>query len=122
MGQGQQTTGQARLGEHYIGEITSGRDGLSDSVEERARQVGIETRRSLGNHVEMKLADLMVQRGTRTGEVVVNNAPCGWEPGALPGCHQFLDRFLPAGSSMTVHGTDADGQHVSQTYYGKAQR
>lgn len=120
VGSGRPTVGHGTIGGRPIGEMRSGRDGLSERIEERVRAVGIRTRRALGNHVEMKLASLLVDSQTREGTIVINNAPCGSEPGSFPGCEQYLDRFLPQGYSLTVHGTTAQGKKFSQTYHGKA--
>ncbi|NYH79911.1 hypothetical protein FHR84_003260 [Actinopolyspora biskrensis] len=120
VGSGRPTIGQAKINGRHIGEMRSGRDGLSERVDERVRAVGIRTRRQLGNHVEMKLASLLIDSQARHGEIVINNAPCGTEPGAFAGCDQHLERFLPSGYSLTVYGTTAQGRKFAQTYHGKA--
>ncbi|WP_184724352.1 DddA-like double-stranded DNA deaminase toxin [Saccharopolyspora phatthalungensis] len=36
------------------------------------------------------------------------------------GCDQVVERFLPNGYTLTVHGTTQDGKPFSKTYKGKA--
>jgi hypothetical protein len=75
----------------------------------------------MAHHVEMKTAMMMIRLGERHGKLTLNHAPCGSEPGETGGCHEFLPRILPAGFSLTVLGTDANGKPFKRTYKGTAQ-
>lgn len=35
------------------------------------------------------------------------------------GCHQTLERYLPSGYTLTVHGTTQQGRPFSWTYRGQ---
>lgn len=75
----------------------------------------------LSSHVEMKVAASMLQRGKQHSELVINHAPCGSQPHQqYSGCDQELERFLPEGRSLTVHGTTQQGKWFSHTYHGKS--
>ncbi|MBB5159912.1 hypothetical protein BJ970_007512 [Saccharopolyspora phatthalungensis] len=99
--------------------VQSGADGFSDMVDQRLQEIGVRRPLDLRRHVEMKIAAMMTRTGDQHQEVVINHAPCGSEPGQTRGCHDMLERFLPRGRSMTVHGTTADGKPFSHTYHGK---
>ncbi|WP_301296824.1 DddA-like double-stranded DNA deaminase toxin [Prauserella halophila] len=64
--------------------------------------------------VEMKLAAHMADNNITEVTVVINNRPC---QGALS-CDNLVSVLLPAGSSLTVHGTEPDGTPFMQTYRG----
>ncbi|WP_083822068.1 DddA-like double-stranded DNA deaminase toxin [Saccharopolyspora spinosa] len=51
---------------------------------------------------------------------MINHVPCGSQPGKKRGCDQVLERFLPKGYTLTVHGTTQDGRPFSKTYRGQA--
>jgi hypothetical protein len=103
------------------GQMTSGRDGTwTPEIQRRLRALGIRVRMRLENHVEMKVAQMMIHTGSRTGEVVINHVPCGSLPRQAIGCHQVLERYLPSGHTLTVHGTTQQGRPFSWTYRGQA--
>ncbi|GAA2676491.1 hypothetical protein GCM10010428_39070 [Actinosynnema pretiosum subsp. pretiosum] len=102
--------------------FTSGDDGTwGPAVRERMAALGIRTRMRIYQHVEMKVAMMMVGTGRRSVALVINNAPCGSQPGQVAlGCHQALERFLPEGSELVVHGSTSAGEPCSWAYRGKA--
>lgn len=51
----------------------------------------------------------------------MNNVPSGYQA-RFTGCHQVLARFLPRGSTLTVHGTDQQGRPFRFTYRGSAEQ
>ncbi|WP_139273997.1 DddA-like double-stranded DNA deaminase toxin [Saccharopolyspora flava] len=122
-GQGDRTVGYA---DGAVGQpFTSGHDQTwTPLILERARAVGLPARFAglLGSHVEMKVATAMIQRGRRHSELVINHVPCGSQAGQRPGCHQALEKYLPEGHTLTVHGTTQGGEPYSHTYHGRAQR
>ncbi|GAA1253241.1 hypothetical protein GCM10009676_45400 [Prauserella halophila] len=75
----------------------------------------------MAHHVEMKTAAMMIRLGERNGTLTLNHAPCGSEPDETGGCHDYLARILPLGFSLTVLGTDANGNPFTRTYKGTAQ-
>lgn len=107
------------MGSTRVGEMRSGEDGLTGQVNRRLRAVRIRSRRMLGMHVGMTVAVMMMDARVRTGTIVINNAPCGSEDDNSPGCHQYLERFLACGYSLTVSGTTAAGQPFSYVCIGK---
>jgi hypothetical protein len=72
------------------------------------------------NHVEMKAVAAMIASGSMNARVIINHAPCGSEPRNGIGCEQFLPAIIPAGSTLTVLGTDAQGNPFERIYDGKA--
>jgi hypothetical protein len=115
-------TGYVVIDGREYGLITATRrDPWTSSVQERLDRLGFGTRYDwLSNHVEMKVVVAMIQSGKRIATVTINNAPCGSQSGDFRGCHQLLAGFLPRGSSLTVLGTDVNGQPFQHTYQGKA--
>lgn len=99
--------------------MQSGDDPYSDMVDERLRDLGVRRPGTLRRHVEMKAAAMLARSGDQHQEIVINHAPCGSEPAATRGCHAILEPFLPAGRSLTVHGTTADGAPFTHTYRGR---
>ena len=63
---------------------------------------------SITSHVEIKFAMLMWRRGLRDATIVINNLPCKGDSS----CEEWLDKFLPPGATLTVHGPD----NFKQTY------
>jgi Double-stranded DNA deaminase toxin A len=117
----ERTVGQVMLAGTSVGQMTSGRDGTwTSDVQRRLRELGSRVRIRLENHVEMKVAHMMIYAGSQTGEVVINHVPCGSLPQQAIGCHQVLERYLPSGYTLTVHGTTQQGQPFSWTYRGQA--
>jgi hypothetical protein len=58
----------------------------------------------VASHAEMKVAAIIREQHTRTGQaqhatIVINNLPC---EGPF-GCDELLPTMLPAGCSLTVH-------------------
>jgi hypothetical protein len=74
----------------------------------------------LGSHVEMKVATMMIMEGRERSELVINHVPCGSQQGDPRGCHQVLERYLPKGYTLTVHGTTQTNEAFSHTYRGRA--
>ncbi|MDQ3402415.1 MAG: hypothetical protein M3548_03345 [Actinomycetota bacterium] len=75
--------------------------------------------RQYSNHVEMKAVMMLVMSNGKSACVVVNHAPCGSEAGVPIGCDILLPRVIPRGSSVTVLGTDAQGNPFERTYSGE---
>lgn len=102
--------------------LTSGFDQTwSVEVRRNAVERGIppQAARFLSAHVELKAAEQMIREGRQSSELVINNVPCDLQPGKGIGCEQAIERYLPAGSSLTVHGTTEDGNPFTRTYKGK---
>lgn len=118
----EQTVGRVVLaGTFFFGQMTSGRDGTwTPEIQRRLPALGIRVRMRLENHVEMKVAQMMINTGNPTGEVVINHVPCGVRPQQAIGCHQMLERYLPSGYTLTVHGTTQQGLPFSWSYRGQA--
>lgn len=119
--QGDQTTGY--VDGSLVEQFTSGNDGTwTPYVRERGRALGVPEAimERLASHVELKAAARMIQRGQQHSELVINHVPCGSQPHQRPGCHQAVERFLPEGHSLTVHGTTQQGKPYSHTYRGQA--
>jgi hypothetical protein len=115
--------GHATLDGTYVGELTPARDDpLIQQVKERLVRLGAPDTivGQIANHVEMKVAAMMVAQGTKHGEVTINNFPCGIDPKRRDACHYALEPFLPRGSTLTVYGTTNTGAPFEQTYVGKA--
>ncbi|HEX5405448.1 MAG TPA: DddA-like double-stranded DNA deaminase toxin [Pseudonocardiaceae bacterium] len=113
--------GRVLVGGRDLHTMASGRDGTwTPDIRRRPAELGIRTTLRLENHVEMKVAQLMIQLGERDGQVVINHAPCGSQRPMRSGCHQVLARYLPQGYTLTVYGTTRDGLPFSHTYEGRA--
>ncbi|SDD25221.1 DddA-like double-stranded DNA deaminase toxin [Actinokineospora iranica] len=86
----------------------------------------IENSRFLASHVEIKVATMMIHTGRRHVEISINHAPCADKKRRYglpyPGCDTTLPRYLPAGATLTVHGTTEDGKPYTRTYTGNPQR
>ncbi|MBK1784453.1 hypothetical protein JHE00_08950 [Prauserella sp. ASG 168] len=111
------------LGGRKLGHITPDRDDPwtgEARTELVKRGIPNAVARRLANHVEMKTATMMIRLGERHGRLTLNHAPCGSEPGATGGCHEYLPDILPAGFSLTVLGTDVNGTPFKRTYKGTA--
>lgn len=100
--EGRKTHGRWVDTDGRVQELTSGHDEHSEEAWHLLKQAGLlpARRPAVVDHVEMKLATRMVQRGTRHTELVVNNRPCG----GFLGCDALLPVILPEGYSLTVHG------------------
>lgn len=114
-----------RYADGEIGQpFTSGNDAVwSPVIEQRLRSSGeaVDVARRLKSHVELKIAAMMLARGRRHSEAVINHVPCGSQRGEdYRGCHEALSAFLPEGATLTVHGTTQEGKHYSHTYRGGA--
>lgn len=120
---GDRTVGKVKIGDQALpSEFQSGqRDVWSDEAAQRITELGIRVPAYLAYHVEARAAAMMIRSGVTSGEVVINNVPCGYQT-RPPGCHQLLEPFLPAGSQVTVSGTDRKGRPYRRTYNGKATR
>ncbi|WP_371878892.1 DddA-like double-stranded DNA deaminase toxin [Amycolatopsis roodepoortensis] len=73
----------------------------------------------LSNHVELKVATDMIMQGKTESELVINNQPCQATGPTRPGCDETLERYLPEGTKLTVHGTTQQGEPFSRIYRGK---
>lgn len=112
------------LGSRKLGHITPNRDDpWTAEARKELVQRGFRTiiAQRMAHHVEMKTAAMMIRLGERHGTLTLNHAPCGSEPGETGGCHNYLARILPLGFSLTVLGTDANGNPFKRTYKGTAQ-
>ncbi|RLK60074.1 DddA-like double-stranded DNA deaminase toxin [Actinokineospora cianjurensis] len=120
-GKKMQIVGLVQLDGRDFGAITATRsDSWADSVARRLAELG--GNMNLFNHVEMKTVAMMLETGAKHGQVIMNHAPCGSERGHPPGCEQALPSFIPAGRSLTVLGTDAQGNPFERTYHGEGTR
>ncbi|WP_084467476.1 DddA-like double-stranded DNA deaminase toxin [Actinokineospora inagensis] len=117
-------TGWVLLDGKDFGEVTATRrDPWAEQAAQRIRELRVPNADRLGNHVEVKVAVMQVAMQRKDGCVVINNAPCGSQPGSYPpGCHGTLPRILPKGYTLTVLGTDTQGNPFKHTYHGRATR
>lgn len=76
--------------------------------------------RVLRSHVEMKVATMMIAEGRKNCELTINHAPCPLGTPMQAGCDSVLERYLPKGYTLTVHGTTQEGGPYSKTYWGRA--
>jgi hypothetical protein len=105
------------------GPFVSGRDqAWTPAIEQRMAELGLSQylARLLRSHVELKVATMMLMARRPTCVLLINHAPCGSEAGDPPGCDQTVERYLPVGYTLTVHGTTMDGSPFSRTYEGQA--
>ncbi|MFK0244608.1 DddA-like double-stranded DNA deaminase toxin [Amycolatopsis azurea] len=83
--------------------ITSGLDDRTGRVDEILRESGCTMRPvTAAADVELKLAAEMRDSGITEASVVINNEPCTGKTS----CDGLLGIVLPAGSKLTVHGTN----------------
>jgi hypothetical protein len=117
-------TGHIEIGGRSYGTLTATtQDHWTRDAVQRVRLLGFSfAEMRLANHVEMKAVVIMIQNGATDGRVIINHSPCGSEPGAAGGCDSLLPHFIPAGSTLTVMGTDANGSSFLRSYTGKARR
>lgn len=115
-------TGYVVVNDKDYGKLTATRrDTWAADVAARLQRLGLDRFvDQFAHHVEMKAAMAMIVSGARTGQVTINHMPCGAAPGERRGCHATLPEFLPKGSSLTVLGTDTQGQPFHHTYEGRA--
>ncbi|MCP2301130.1 SCP1.201-like deaminase [Actinokineospora globicatena] len=122
-GTGMPIVGYVQLDGQDFGSITAIRtDPWATAVARRVLALKLRRGKTLFNHVEMKTVAMMIETGAKHGQVIINHAPCGSERNKPPGCEQALPEFIPAGRSLTVLGTDAQGQPFKRTYHGKAEK
>jgi hypothetical protein len=62
----------------------------------------------------------LLPRRVREGEERERTVGQGSLPRQAIGCHQVLERYLPSGYILTVHGTTQQGRPFSWTYRGQA--
>lgn len=95
-----------------VQEIVSGESGPDYHLaRERAWSAGVAPHPWVfdgASHVEIKVASRMYDTWRQTGQpqhetIVINNRPCHRDQ---LDCEFVLDRFLPPGSTLTVHGPD----------------
>ncbi|MDQ3401777.1 MAG: hypothetical protein M3548_00055 [Actinomycetota bacterium] len=117
-------TGHVLLDGRDVGTISATRaDVWTDEVAARIDSLGMpDDMFALTNHVEMKTVAMMIRNGARYARVIINHAPCGSGPGLMIGCDQFLSDFIPKGYSLTVLGTDQNGNPFKRTYHGRVGR
>ncbi|RLK59676.1 DddA-like double-stranded DNA deaminase toxin [Actinokineospora cianjurensis] len=115
-------TGILEINGTPFGELSATRqDDWARGSAERSRQLGIhDDAEGITHHVEMKAVIVMITSGATRARVIINHAPCGSEPGLAGGCHRLLPWFIPRGSSLTVLGTDAQGEPFQRIYEGRA--
>ncbi|MGX7825496.1 DddA-like double-stranded DNA deaminase toxin [Actinokineospora sp. 24-640] len=116
-------TGIVEVGGRFLGEISATTTDIwTEEVARRTQRLGLTdpTVRVLYNHVEMKTVAMMIRSGATHARIVINHAPCGSEPRAGKGCDAYLPEFIPAGSTLTVLGTDRNGNPFRRDYTGKA--
>ena len=105
-GSGQKTHGRWIAPGGTAQSVVSGRDELTERVNDVLRQLGCPTLPVIASaDVEMKLATLMRDQGDKNPAmrhvtVVINHRPC---KGRL-GCESLLPVLLPEGYTLTVHG------------------
>jgi len=58
----------------------------------------------IASHVEAHAAAIMRTQGIKKATLYINRIPC--TDARPPGCHLMLNRMLPEGSQLTVHGPD----------------
>lgn len=62
----ERTLGQVMLAGTSVGQMISGRDGTwTSDIQRRLRELGVRVRIRLENHVEMKVAQMMIHAGSR---------------------------------------------------------
>ncbi|HVK21299.1 MAG TPA: DddA-like double-stranded DNA deaminase toxin [Actinokineospora sp.] len=115
-------TGHIEIDGRDYGQLTAThQDVWAVEVAQRIRTLGLPADAlNVKNHVEMKAVLVMVTSGARNARVIINHAPCGSEPRAPIGCAQFLPVFIPEGCTVTVLGTDAQGNPFQQEFRGRA--
>lgn len=101
--------------------VRSGKDEWTSHVKDRMKQLGLrepENGPPISQHVEMKVAARMIEGNHRNVELTINHATCGSQYYQPSGCHQMLQRFLPKGYTLTVHGTTQTGKPFTEIYRG----
>ncbi|GAA2696367.1 MULTISPECIES: DddA-like double-stranded DNA deaminase toxin [Actinosynnema] len=85
------------------GSLVSGEEPDAKAVDVALRETGYWPRGVLWvtTHVEMKLAVHMRTANIRHATLVINSVPCA----EVLGCKNLIGVLLPAGYSLTVHGT-----------------
>ncbi|MDU0288512.1 DddA-like double-stranded DNA deaminase toxin [Saccharothrix longispora] len=96
--------------------IISGRDEHAKAADARLKGMGIPGPAAKTADVEIKLAARMVEEGIRHVTVIINNIPC---VGRF-GCDTLVPILLPAGATLTVHGTTEKGERFRKRYTGGA--
>jgi hypothetical protein len=92
--------GIIRAGDEDVA-LRSGYDGPADQLP-RPRP-GMHNR--IASHVEAHAAATMRLNGLKEATLYINRIPCQ-DVGRSPGCHFMLERMLPEGAKLTVHGPD----------------
>jgi hypothetical protein len=92
-------------------EIVSGEGAAADRAAEFLKSLNMPRRGVpfIASHVETKLAVHMRDTGLRHATVLINNLPC---PG-LFGCEALIGMILPAGSTLTIYGSDGYEQTIA---------
>jgi hypothetical protein len=92
-------------------EIVSGEGAAADTAAEFLESLNMPRRGVpfIASHVETKLAVHMRNTGIRHATVLINNLPC---PG-LFGCEALIGMILPAGSTLTIYGSDGYEQTIA---------
>ena len=115
-GTGQKTRGYWIGADGTAQPVVSGRDDDADEADARLRDMGMPRKSAKTGDVEIKLATRMVREGIRHATILINNEPC---IGPF-GCDTLVPALLPEGASLTVYGTDEQGERVRKRYTGGA--
>jgi SCP1.201-like deaminase len=90
--------------------LKSGYDGPSKQLPTDRSTPGMHN--NIKSHVEAHAAATMRLEGIQDATLYINRIPCTDE--RPPGCHFMLERMLPEGATLTVHGPD----NFKWTYHG----
>jgi hypothetical protein len=113
---GRKTHGRWSGADGAIRSIISGRDELADKARQYLRDMGIPRVPARTSDVELKIAAHMRDTGARHVTVVINHQPCV----GLLGCDRLVPILLPAGHTLTVHGTTEQGTKYFRRFTGGA--
>jgi hypothetical protein len=83
--------------------LQSGYDGPSKDLPTDKPIPGMNN--NIKSHVEAHAAAVMRMKGIKEAELWINRIPCARDK-PPQGCHLMLERMLPEGSTLTVHGPD----------------
>jgi hypothetical protein len=109
---GQKTHGRVVVGNGASDAIISGDDSDAEAARNALLEEGypLPGQPIVATHVEMKVAARMRVQGVTHATMVINHVPCLLDLG----CDNLIGVVLPAGSSLTVHGTGG----YQQTFTG----
>ncbi|MGH3861810.1 DddA-like double-stranded DNA deaminase toxin [Actinokineospora sp.] len=101
-GSGQKTHGRWTDANGQTHEVVSGKDDKDDEVVRLLKSMRARRMPLVTTHVEIKLAAHMRKNQIRSITLTLNNIPCMGDMG----CEALISVILPAGYTMTVHGSD----------------